>query len=552
MPSLASVRKQIEVAQALLVEIGQSGDSTSLSSSECETELAIWPRVTTSDYRNLLAHIQALTASRNDLLRYLCRTDLFFLLWYGCKREDAAKQWVLERCKEVQANPNEHLDLWAREHYKSTIITFAKTIQDILASHGNDPLPEWKGLEPTFGIFSCTRPLAKGFLRQIKREFEGNELLKELFPDVIWANAHKEAPKWSEDDGLILKRKSNPKECTIEAWGIVDGQPTSKHFDVCVYDDVVTVENVRSPNMIAKTTEAWELSINLGSEGGKRRYVGTRYHFNDTYRTIIGRQVVTTRQYTATQDGTPDGEPVLLSEKGLQDKRRAMGPYTFACQMLMNPVADEAQGFKRSWVQYHDGTDGKGMNIYILVDAASEKKATSDYTAIEVVGLGADENYYTLDLIRDRLNLTERADVLFDLHQKWKPLAVGYERYGMMADVVYIKERMNRINYRFNVIELGGTMPKNDRIRQLIPIFEQGRWYMPRQLFKTNYEKRTVDLVDSFLCEEYDAFPVCVHDDMLDVKARILDPKLGAKWPIKAKPKVNAGSGLIKGYAGLV
>ncbi len=488
---------------------------------------------TIEDYRKLINELHKLDEKeRIEISRHLCRTDLFFLLWFGFGRKDIAKPWLMERCKEVQLNPNNQLDLWAREHYKSTIITFAKTIQDILASHGDNPLPIWNGVEPTFGIFSCTRPLAKGFLRQIKREFELNTLLKSLFPDVIWANCSKEAPKWSEDDGIILKRKTNPKESTIEAWGIVDGQPTSKHFTILVYDDVVTKDSVTTPDMISKVTESWELSLNLGSDGGYHRYIGTRYHFNDTYRTIISRTVATPRIYAATVDGTPDGDPVFLNKESLQFKRRAMGAYTFACQMLLNPVADETQGFKRDWVRFYNGSDGSGLNIYILVDPANEKKKSSDYTAIEVVGLGTDNNYYTLDWIRDRLNLTERADVIFRLHRKWKPLAIGYEKYGMQADIHYIRERMGRENYHFNIVELGGSMAKNDRIRRLIPIFEQGRWYLPNSIFKTDYEGKTHDLVDTFLNEEYDAFPVGVHDDMFDCKARILDEDLGALFPI--------------------
>ncbi len=94
---------------------------------------------------------------------------------------------MFARCREVQASPNGHLDLWAREHYKSTVITYGKSIQDILSSHGDEPLPEWNGREVTIGIFSHTRPIAKGFLRQIMREFESNKDLIDLFPDILWS-----------------------------------------------------------------------------------------------------------------------------------------------------------------------------------------------------------------------------------------------------------------------------------------------------------------------------------------------------------------------------
>ncbi len=488
---------------------------------------------TVEEYKDFLLKLESCQdpSEKVEITRYLCRTDLFFLLWFGCGRADMAHPWLLARCKEVQAEPDECIDIWARGHYKSTIITFGLTIQDILASHGNDPLPKYNGIECTFGLFSCTRPISKGFLRQIKREFESNEPLKELFPDVIWSDPNKQAPKWSEDDGLILKRKSNPKESTIEAWGVVEGQPTSKHFTHLVFDDLVTIEYVRSPEMIAKTSEALSLADNLGSKNYKKRIIGTRYHFNDSYRDIIKNGDVTVRCYPATVDGTVEGTPVFLSQEEIRKKRKTQGPYVFSCQMLLNPVADEVQGFRRDWIRFHNGSDGSGMNIYVLVDPANEISKKSDYTAIAVIGLSSDNNYYLLDLVRDRLTLTERTAILFQLHRKWRPKVVGYEKYGMQSDSAFIKYTMSRDNYHFNLKELGGIKSKQERIKRLQPIFEQGRFYLPQSRFYTNYEKKTVELIDIFLNEEYDAFPVSVHDDMLDCIARIVDEDLGAIWP---------------------
>lgn len=487
---------------------------------------------TIDDYRKLAVQLTKISKDEcYNVSRYLARTDLYFLLRYICNRIDIEHPWLLARCKEIQAKPDGHIDLWAREHFKSTIITFAKTIQDILASHGEGALSEWKGKEPTFAIFSHTRSIAKGFLRQLKREFESNGLLKSLFPDVIWKDASNSKQKWSEDDGLMLIRKSNPKESTIEAWGLVDGQPTGKHFDVMIYDDVVTLESVRSPEMMKKTIEAWEMSINLGAGDVKRRHIGTRYHFNDAYRDIIKREAAIPRIYPATADGTPEGEPVLKSKKKIAELRRFLGPYSFSTQQLLNPLADEVQGLTKEWIRYHNGLDGAELNKYLIIDPANEKKKTSDYTAMFVIGLGEDDNYYVLDIVRDRLNLKERADELFRLHKVWRPLAVGYEHYGMQADIQYIKERQERQNYRFQIIELGGNMPKIDRIKRLIPSLSEGRWYLPQSLFKTNYEGKVENLVDIYLNEEYLAFPVPVHDDMLDCQSRIFDKELDILFP---------------------
>lgn len=454
-----------------------------------------------------------------EVERHLCLNDLFYLLTVVLGRKDLNHDWTFARCREVEAEPDGHLDLWAREHNKSSIITFGLTVRDIL----RDP-------EVTVGIFSFNRPTAKAFLRQIKREFEANERLRDLFPDVLWAAPHKDAPKWSEDDGIIVRRKGNPKEATIEAWGLVDGQPTSKHYGLMVFDDVVTADSVTTPEMIEKVTRAWETSLNLTTEGGRIRYIGTRWHHADTYRTIIDRGSAIERRHPVTIDGTVEGEPVLWSRERVAQKRRDQGPYVFSSQMLLDPSADRTQGFREEWIQfYEEGGDFKGANKYILVDPANSKTRKSDYTSMVVIALGMDENYYLVDAVRDRLSPKERADALFSLHRRWRPQGVGYERYGMMTDIDWMKERMAQENYRFEITEVGGQVGKLDRIRRMVPIFESGRFLLPDQLIKVDYEGKHQDLVQVFLNNEYRPFPVALHDDMFDAISRIWD--IETIWP---------------------
>jgi hypothetical protein len=104
-------------------------------------------------------------------VRQLCLADRYYLLVVVCRRIDALHPWIYARCREVEASPDDYLDLWARFHYKSTVITFAGAIQEIIT----DP-------DVTAAIFSHTRPDALKPHRQIKIELESNEILKASFP----------------------------------------------------------------------------------------------------------------------------------------------------------------------------------------------------------------------------------------------------------------------------------------------------------------------------------------------------------------------------------
>lgn len=492
----------------------------------------------------------AIEENNPDLWRELCRTDLWFLLVAVCRRVDLEHQWFLDRCDEVQARPDGYLDLWAREHGKSSIITFGKTLQDILV----DP-------ELTVGIFSHTRPISKAFLRVLKRELEQNEFLKELFPDVLYADPEKESPGWSEDGGIVVKRKGNPKEATVEAWGLIEGMPTGRHFDVLVMDDIVTKDNAASPEMREKTLDAWSFALNLGKRGGRRRMIGTRYHFGDAYGEIIKRGAAAPRIYAAeryewrnkvtsetyygpippsgdeAEEGDAigwdkgEGGPVLLSADELAAKRRDMGPYVFASQMNLDPRQDSKVGFRLGWLRtYHGAAEGL---TYVVCDPANEKRKKSDYTALWVITASADRNLYVRWFIRDRLNLIERTKLLFWVHREFQPRAVGYEEYGMQADIEHIKFVQDQDKYRFDIIPLGGTTAKFDRIQGLAPLFESGKIWLPPTLFAAIKDRggEMIDMVNDFVTNEYTAWPYAAHDDMLDALARVTDPTLGIVYP---------------------
>jgi len=162
-----------------------------------------------------------LSPSTGDLALLGCN-DRYFLLTVLLGRQDAEHPWLFDRCRQVERDPDGYIDLWARFHYKSSIITFAGVIQEVMC----DP-------EITVAIFSVTRPIAAKFLHQIKEEFEQNLTLKLAYPDVLYANPRTldsdgRPSSWSVDGGITVKRRTNPKESTIEAHGLIDGQPSTK------------------------------------------------------------------------------------------------------------------------------------------------------------------------------------------------------------------------------------------------------------------------------------------------------------------------------------
>jgi hypothetical protein len=490
-------------------------------------------------------------------LRALCMYDRYFLLVQMCGRVDMLHPWVYARCREVEQNPDGFLDLWSREHFKSSIITFGGSIQEILC----DP-------NVTIGIFSHTAPHAKKFLLQIKTELEENRKLKYLFPDILYDNPERQARNWSLDGGVTVRRIGNPRESTVEAHGLVDGMPIGAHFKLRIYDDVVVPSSVGTPDQIAKTTEAWENSDNLGTEGGRAWHVGTRYHFNDTYNDIIRKGVLRERIYPATDDGTPSGRPVYWTPEEWERRKKTQGPAVTACQLLLNPVAGKQGMFDVEDLQTYEVRPNT-LNVYVMCDPARSTKRESDKTCILVVGVDYALNKYLLDGFNHRMKLGERWTALSQMYKRWKVapgvqrIKIGYEKTGAQADMDYFEEQMQLDEGNSFVIEeldwpKQGEGSKIDRVQRLGPDIADHKWFLPhptnvhaytalqRKMQNDGYEYRisrpirrrdeegeVYDLSAQFR-EVIRYFPFVTFKDIADCASRIYDMEVSP--PVHGEP----------------
>lgn len=473
--------------------------------------------------------------SRQQHLRWLALNDLFYFVVHILNRKPLNHPWILERCCEVEDNPDGYMDLWAREHGKSAIITIAKTIQDIIENPNE-----------TVGIFSHSRPMAKKFLKEIKTEFETNLLLKSLFPDVLYNDPENESSRWT-NDAIILKRTENRKEATVEAWGLVDNQPTGARFSILVYDDVTAREQI-TENMARRTTEEFENSLLCSTSRGapRFRYIGTYQELNDTTHQLMERGFGTPRIHPAING---KGDVVYLDPERFQWFRDNLSPKVFALNLLLDPklAADNKEiGFHDEWLKsYETEPNFKNLNIMLLCDPAGAGRQSRSKTAMWVIGLGSDRSIYILDGVLDTMNLPQRRDAYVALHRKWWEIVQPheivslYESYGMQGDLDALKEHQDRSNYHFTIkmISESGAR-KADRINRLSPWFENHKILMPGPrlrstegiCFYTNLAGKKVDLINE-LIKVYTSYPTLGPWDQLDALSQFCSPLVKLQFP---------------------
>ena len=432
-----------------------------------------------SDYRRAWEEVASKKHDELSVCRELIRSDIWFIVYFVLKNTLANHPFVVERCRDMRDGPRtKTVDLWARGHLKTTIITVAETIQDIVLNP-----------EERIAIFSYRKYAAMKILRMIKYTLESSELLKSCFPDELWWAPSKEAPNWGEETGLVCRRRGIYREPTVSAWGLLDGMPTGDHFTKRVYDDVVVEEIADSPDLNERLKEQYDLSFNLSTfqETDRVRVVGTPYNYHDALMyiqdkkdVISGESLYVVRKKPATVDGTYNGASVFVPETALAEART--NKRKFASQQLLDPSPqDELKLHPESLKEVEPHEVPKGLWKFMVVDPAGLRLSDSregDSWGIICYGIlpyrsdiGSSE-LYILDAVIEPLEHEAALKAVADMYMRnGRVLKLGVEKAGIstmeihIANYLFAQGRIvNTKNGRLHVLKPGGRS-KHGRIQ---------------------------------------------------------------------------------------
>jgi hypothetical protein len=178
---------------------------------------------------------------KQEAYRELGKTDLFFLSKYVLNYDLEEQTDIHYRfCSIADENRPRQIMLMFRGSYK-TSLGIAQVIQWLI----QDPASQ-------IGVGSDKIERAIERVMDIRRILETNSLLKELYPEVFYADPARESDLWTQAD-LNIKRPMDRivgfAKPSVSAFGLFP-LPTGSHFTKVLLDDLENEGNVNTPELI--------------------------------------------------------------------------------------------------------------------------------------------------------------------------------------------------------------------------------------------------------------------------------------------------------------
>lgn len=344
---------------------------------------------------------------------------------------------------------------------------------------------------------------------------------------------------WNNEMLQVLRDK-RMKEPTVMAWSVGTIR-TGFHCDLVLFDDIVTFDNVRSPQLIDSVHE-WVRDIKsildpyntVTGLGGETIVLGTRYAEPDYYGFIL--EGLSDVQYdihfrNIYVNGLDAEEGYLWPERYNrtveQELIKELGTKRFTSQYLnrilneaecvMHPDKvhhlEEAQVIKVSPGVVEVKLTPESPTIHVrpivVIDPAFSQKESADNTSIVVGGLDKDRKMYVFDCFYGKATIKGIIDKTYEFCNKWFIRVVWVEANGTQVGLINSFKDYFSTYYPVTLRPWNpkGMGDKKAAISAAVePYVTDGRLYVRRAVINT-----------SKIRNEFLYFPATtVHDDFLD------------------------------------
>ena len=434
--------------------------------------------------------------------------------------------------------------LLPRDHMKSTLIAFRVA---------------WElTKDPTLRILyiSSTSNLAIKQLKFIK-DIITSDTYRLYWPDMVEKEEAKRE-KWTEREISIDHPKR--KEESIRDPSIFTAGLTSNivglHCDIAVLDDVVVQTNAYTEDGRDKVESQYSYLSSVEGAEAREWIVGTRYHPSDLYSVLMTKEIEIYDDYGNAIEQVPlfevleyavesagdgsgeyiwprqqrsDGKWFGFDQKILADKRsKYLNKTHFRAQYYNDPHDIESSPIQRDLFQYYDKAylfykTGRWylrtnrLNVFAAVDFAFTIGKKSDYTAIVVIGVDGENNYYVLDIDRFKTEkISETFTRILKLHDKWCFTKLRAEvSAAQIAIVKDLKESyIRKYGLSLTVDEYRPSRVQGTKEERIMAVLEPR--YANRQIW--HYQGGNCQTLEEELL-----FTNPAHDDVKDALAAVID-----------------------------
>jgi len=307
----------------------------------------------------------------------------------------------------------------------------------------------------------------------------------------------------------------------MNAFGILSGITGRTGELILIDDPFKTREEAYSENHREKVWGEWQTSVKTRTHpGSKIILVMSRWHEDD----LAGRIMKYESDWEEVRipceaDSEDDvlgreigdaicpeiGKDNAWKDKFKADYVRSEGLSTWNAMFQGKPSSEKGNIVNRAWWQYYE--DLPQVELMIMsADCTFKDTKRSDFVAIQCWGKSG-SNLYLIDSINKRMGLVDTISAIRGMKNKYPKVSmilIEDKANGSAVIETLRKEIMG-------VVPIEPKGGKEARVHAISPIIESGNCYLPK------YATFTEEFV-----EQFSAFPLGAHDDIVDCSSQVL------------------------------